>query len=269
MDLDAYRVRPAGNFFLKLDAHAADEHGGLERHRAEAELPGLLRRMQDLQQRLYAGRERGLLLVLQGRDASGKDGTIKHVCGGFNPLGTHVVAFKAPNELERAHDFLWRIHHHVPAAGHITIFNRSHYEDILVPTIEKSLPRAAIDRRHDDVRHFEALLHHAGTCVVKFFLNISKDEQRERLQERLDSPDKRWKFDPHDLKARAAWGEYTAAYETILARTSTDDAPWYVIPADRKWFRNYLVARIVVRTLERMDLEYPQSPPGLDGLRID
>lgn len=267
MELDDYRIEGAGE--VKLAAYPADDRGGLERGEAEAELPGLLRRMQDLQERLYAERERSLLLVLQGRDASGKDGTIKHVCGGFNPLGAAVVAFKAPSELERAHDFLWRIHHHAPAAGHVVIFNRSHYEDILVPTVEGLLPREVIEPRYEQARQLEALLHHAGTAVVKLFLHISKDEQRERLQERLDSPDKRWKFDPRDLRARAAWDEYTAVYEQIFARTSTPEAPWYVIPADRKWFRNYLVARVVVRTLERMDLEYPESPPGLSGTHID
>jgi PPK2 family polyphosphate:nucleotide phosphotransferase len=267
MELDDYRIQGAGK--VKLAAYDTGDHGGLERAEAEAELPGLLRRMQDLQERLYAERSRSLLLVLQGRDASGKDGTIKHVCGGFNPLGTSVVAFKAPSEHERAHDFLWRIHPHVPAAGHVAIFNRSHYEDIIVPAVEKLLPPAVIDARYGHVRHFEALLHHAGTAVVKLFLHISKDEQRERLQERLDSPDKRWKFDPRDLQARAAWDEYTAVYQRILARTATAAAPWYVIPADRKWFRNYLVARVVVDTLERMNLRYPESPPGLSGTRID
>ncbi|MCY0992859.1 polyphosphate kinase 2 family protein [Nannocystis sp. ILAH1] len=266
MDLDDYRVRGAGG--AKLSGYEPDDNGGLERSEAEAELPGLLSRMQDLQERLYAERTRSLLLILQGRDASGKDGTIKHVAGGFNPLGTHVMAFKAPNELERSHDFLWRIHHHVPPAGQVAIFNRSHYEDILVPTVEKLLPKHVVEPRYDHVRRFEELLHDAGTCVLKFFLHISKDEQRKRLQERLDSPDKHWKFDPHDLKARAAWDDFTGVYQQIFVRTSSDDAPWYIIPADRKWFRNYLVARIVVRTLERMDLEYPKSPPGLAGTTI-
>ncbi|MDC0670697.1 PPK2 family polyphosphate kinase [Nannocystis radixulma] len=266
MDLDDYRVRGAGK--AKLSEYKPDDNGGLERAEAEAELPDLLRRMQDLQQCLYAEKKRSLLLVLQGRDASGKDGTIKHVAGGFNPLGTHVMAFKAPNELERAHDFLWRIHHHVPPAGHVAIFNRSHYEDILVPTVEKLQPKHVIEPRYDHIRRFEELLHDSGTCVLKFFLHISKDEQRERLQERLDSPEKRWKFDPHDLNARAAWDEFTAVYQQIFVRTSTEDAPWHIIPADRKWFRNWLVARIIIRALERMDLQYPASPPGLEGMKI-
>jgi len=266
MDLDDYRVREDKG--AKLSAYEPDDNGGMQRAEAEAELPDLLRRMQDLQERLYAERKRSLLLVLQGRDASGKDGTIKHVAGGFNPLGTHVMAFKAPNELEREHDFLWRIHHHVPPAGQVAIFNRSHYEDILVPTVGKLLPKHVIEPRYDHVRRFEALLHDSGTRVLKFFLHISKDEQRKRLQQRLDAPDKRWKFDPHDLDARAAWDDFTACYQQIFARTSTDEAPWHVIPADRKWFRNWLVARIVVRALERMDLQYPPSPPELAGTHI-
>jgi PPK2 family polyphosphate:nucleotide phosphotransferase len=191
------------------------------------------------------------------------------VMGGFNPLGTQVHAFKAPNELERAHDFLWRIHHNAPPAGHVAIFNRSHYEDILVPFVRGMLDGDAVTKRHQHIRGFEALLADAGVAIVKCFLHISKDEQRERLQARLDDPEKRWKFDPADLKARAEWDLYGTAYEGIIRRTSTPSAPWYVIPADRKWFRNYLVARIVVRTLEQMKLSYPDPPVGLEHLRIE
>lgn len=266
MDLDDYRVQDPAQ--ARLSAHDPADHGGLERAEAEAELPGLLARMQDLQERLYAERKRSLLIVLQGRDASGKDGTIRRVCTGFNLLGTAVTAFKAPNELERAHDFLWRVHHHAPAAGHVAIFNRSHYEDILVPTVERLLPDDVIEARYEHIRRFEALLVDAGTRVLKFYLHISKEEQRERLQERLDDPAKHWKFDPRDLDVRAAWDDYTAVYQRIFLRTSTDDAPWYIVPADRKWFRNYLVARIIVRALDDMDLRYPPSPPGLEGARI-
>ncbi len=266
MELDDYRIRE--DVKVKLGAFKPDDDGGLSRDIAEAELPNLLARMLDLQERLFAERRRSLLIVLQGRDAAGKDGTIKHVVGGFNPLGINVVAFKAPNELERAHDFLWRVHHHVPAAGHVAIFNRSHYEDILVPSVQKLLPPSVVDPRHDHIRGFERTLVDAGTCVLKFFLHISKSEQRERLQERLDNPDKHWKFDPKDLDARAAWDQYTDVYEKIFERTSTKDAPWYVVPADRKWFRNYLVARVIVRALERMSLQYPEAPPGLAGTKI-
>lgn len=266
MELDDYRVHsPAG---AKLSVYEPGDDGGLERADAEAELPVLRATLQDLQERLFAEGRRSLLVVLQGRDASGKNGTIKHVCGGFNPLGIQVIGFKAPSEHERAHDFLWRVHPHAPAAGHVSIFNRSHYEDILVPTILKTAPPEVIERRHEQIRQFEALLVDAGTTIVKFFLHVSKDEQRARLQERLDRPEKRWKFDPRDLEARAAWDDYTAVYQQIFNRTSTDDAPWYIVPADRKWFRNYLVARVLVRALDRMDLEYPPSPPGLTDICI-
>ncbi len=265
--LDEYRIDSADR--AKLSRFEPDDHGGLERAAAEAAMPGLLERMIDLQERLFAGRTRSLLIVLQGRDASGKDGTIKHVMGGFNPLGTRVVAFKSPSELERSHDFLWRVHAVVPPAGQVAIFNRSHYEDVLVPGVHGQLSRKQLAYRHEHIRSFEALLADAGTAIIKCFLHISKREQRERLQARLDDPEKRWKFDPADLDARAAWDRYTELYEGILEKTSTDEAPWYVIPADRKWVRNYLVAQIVVRTLEAMKLGYPDPPPGLDGVTID
>lgn len=253
----------------KLARFDPEDDGGLERDAAEAAMPDLLARMLDLQERLFAARKRSLLIVLQGRDAAGKDGTIKHVMGGFNPLGTRVIAFKAPSELERSHDFLWRVHAVVPPAGHVTIFNRSHYEDVLVPGVKGLLSRKQLAWRHEHIRNFEALLGDAGTAIIKCFLHISRGEQRGRLQARLDDPDKRWKFDPADLQARVDWDRYTELYEDILARTSTDEAPWYVVPADRKWFRNYLVATIVVRTLEAMKLSYPDPPPGLEGTTID
>ncbi len=265
--LDAYRIDSAER--AKLSRFEPDDDGSLERAEAEAAMPDLLARMLDLQERLFAGRKRSLLIVLQGRDAAGKDGTIKHVMGGFNPLGTRVVAFKAPSELERSHDFLWRVHASVPPAGNVTIFNRSHYEDVLVPSILGTQTRKQAAWRLEHIRSFEALLADGGTAIVKIFLHISKKEQRERLQARLDDPEKRWKFDPADLQARAEWDRYSELYEMILEGTSTDEAPWYVVPADRKWFRNYVVANIVVRTLEAMKLRYPDPPPGLAGVTID
>ena len=262
-----YRIDPDER--TRLSRFDPDDHADCERADAETAMQGLHDRMLDLQERLFAGRARSLLIVLQGRDAAGKDGTIKHVMGGFNPLGTRVVAFKAPNELERSHDFLWRVHAVVPPAGHVAIFNRSHYEDVLVPGVHGRFSAKQITARLDHIRNFEATLADHGTAILKFFLHISKREQRERLQARLDDPEKRWKFDPADLDARAAWDRYTDLYETILAHTSTAEAPWYVIPADRKWFRNYLVANIVVRALEAMKLSYPDPPPGLAGLTIE
>ena len=267
MQIDDYRLDSDDK--VKLSRWRSDDDGHVTRAEAEAAMPGLLARMLDLQERLYAGRKRSLLIVLQGRDAAGKDGTIKHVMGGFNPLGTRVHPFKAPNEVERAHDFLWRIHMLTPEAGHVTIFNRSHYEDILVPGVRGWLDEDALERRHEHIRRFESLLVDSGVAVLKFFLHVGKDEQRERLQARLDDPEKRWKFDPADLTARAEWDIYSALYERIFKRTSTPEAPWYVIPADRKWFRNYLVAHVVVDTLERMNLRYPDPPEGLEHHRID
>ena len=267
MDIDDYRLD--GDDKVKLERWRSDDDGGLVRTEAEAAMPAMLARMLDLQERLYAGRTRSLLIVLQGRDAAGKDGTIKHVMGGFNPLGTRVYPFKAPNEVERAHDFLWRIHQRVPETGQVTIFNRSHYEDILVPGVRGWLDEDALARRHEHIRNFEALLVDAGVALIKCFLHVGKDEQRDRLQARLDDPEKRWKFDPADLTARAEWELYTAAYEGIFRHTATPQAPWYVIPADRKWFRNFLVAQIVVRTLEGMKLRDPDPPPGLEHHHIE
>lgn len=267
MDIADFRLD--GDKNIKLERWRPDDATAVARDIAEAAMPELQRRMLDLQERLYAGRQHGLMIVLQGRDASGKDGTIKHVIGGFNPLGTRVHAFKAPNELERAHDFLWRIHHNVPEAGHVAIFNRSHYEDILVPAVKGGIDSELLERRHEHIRNFEANLVDAGVMIIKCFLHISRDEQRERLQARLDNAEKRWKFDPADLKARADWDLYGAAYEGIFRHTSTKQAPWYIIPADRKWFRNYLVANIVVETLDAMKLKYPPPPEGLDHLKIE
>lgn len=266
MDIADYRLDDEDK--VKLSRWDPGDDGGVKRDDAEAAMPELLDRMLDLQERLYAGRKRSLLIVLQGRDASGKDGTIKHVMGGFNPLGTRVHAFKAPNELERSHDFLWRIHHNVPEAGHVAIFNRSHYEDVLVPQVRGLLDADAIDRRLEHIRGFESLLADSGVAIIKCFLHVGKDEQRERLQERLDNAEKRWKFDPADLQARAEWDLFGASYEGIFRRTATKEAPWYVIPADRKWFRNYLVANIVVRTLEKLKLRYPDPPVGLEHTKI-
>ncbi len=267
MNLDDYRLD--GDDKVKLSRWPTNDDGGLERLAAEAAMPGLLAQMLDLQERLYAGRKRSLLIVLQGRDAAGKDGTIKHVMGGFNPLGTRVHPFKAPSEVERAHDFLWRIHQLAPEAGHVTIFNRSHYEDILVPGVRGWLDADALERRHEHIRGFEALLVDSGVAIIKCFLHVGKDEQRERLQARLDDPEKRWKFDPADLTARAEWDLYGSLYENIFKCTATPEAPWYVVPADRKWFRNYLVAQVVVKTLEGMRLRYPDPPPGLEHHHIE
>src|SRR3954468_2817980 len=215
-------------------------------------------RIDKLQDRLYAEGRRSLLVILQGMDTAGKDGTIRHVFNTTGPLGVSVTAFRQPSEEELAPDFLWRAHLAAPRRGTIGIFNRSHYEDVLVGKVRKLASQKEIERRYDEINAFERILAENGTTILKFMLRISKAEQAERLQERLDDPKKRWKFNPSDLEDRALWDEYVAAYETVLERCSTKHAPWYVIPADRKWARNAAIARIVRTTLETMDPQYPE-----------
>ena len=214
--------------------------------------------LEDLQRVLYAESRRAVLIVLQGLDTAGKDGTIRHVMGPLNPQGVRVASFKRPSEEELAHDYLWRIHRRLPRRGEIVIFNRSHYEDILVPSVLGTLPAERIEARYDQVNDFEKYLAANDVTILKFYLHISRDEQRRRLQARLDQPHKRWKFEPGDLETRRRWDDYLAAYERILGRCHRPWAPWYVIPSDHKWYRNAAVARIVRFTLEGMDLRYPE-----------
>lgn len=242
---------------LKLDHWATDDDGGLEKELAEARTLALRDEMAALQERLYAEGCQSLLIVLQARDAGGKDGSIKHVFSGLNPQGVHVAAFKVPTADEAAHDFLWRIHPHVPAAGRISIFNRSHYEDVLVTRAHQLIGRKELHRRTKHICDFEALLVDRQTHILKFYLHISKDEQLQRLKDRLSDPEKLWKFNPADLKERELWDDYTAAYQDTLPATSTSQAPWYVIPADKKWFRNLLISSIIVDRLKKMN---PQTP---------
>jgi PPK2 family polyphosphate:nucleotide phosphotransferase len=217
---------------------------------------------------LYADGRHRMLVVLQGMDTSGKDGTIKHVFRTVNPLGVRVANFKRPNDTELAHDYLWRVHQHTPGAGHLTIFNRSHYEDVLVARVHDLVPEMRWRRRYGHLRDFERLLADEGTVVRKFFLHISRDEQRDRLQERLDNPAKHWKFEHGDIEERRRWDSYQQAYADAIAETSTAWAPWYIIPSDRKWFRNLLISRILIESLEALDLRYPE-PPDLSEIKID
>ena len=225
-------------------------------------------RIELLQQRLYAENERAVLLVLQGMDTSGKDGAIKNVLRGITPAAFDVVGFKAPagGELER--DYLWRIHSQVPKRGRIGVFNRSHYEDVVAAHVRRGLARARVDTRYGHLNDFERLLTDEGTVVVKCFLHISKDEQKERLQARLDDPEKRWKFRIGDLDDRARWDDFMAAYERAIAATSTAHAPWIIVPADRKWLRDVVVAEALARALERMDPKLPPDDPALDDVTI-
>ncbi len=228
-----------------------------------------LRRLESLQYLLYAQRERALLIILQGMDTAGKDGTIRHVMRGFNPLGCSVVAFKAPSEEECNHHFLWRIDKVVPGRGEVAIFNRSQYEDILVPRVHELVPRAVWSARFEQINAFEAMLHANDVLVLKFFLHISKDEQRQRLAKRLTDERRRWKFSLQDLAERKLWDSYMKAYEDILVRCSTEHAPWYVIPADRKWFRNLAVSQVIIESLEALHMQFPKPSVDLSNIQLD
>lgn len=224
--------------------------------------------LDELQNLLHASGQRKLLLVLQGMDTSGKDGTIRWVFSRTSPLGMRVAAFKAPSPAEQAHDFLWRCHAVVPGAGELGVWNRSHYEDVLVPVVEGWIDKAATKRRYAQINDFEQLLTDTGTVVLKCMLHISKGEQRERLQARIDEPGKQWKFSLGDLEVRKKWSLYQRAYEKALEATSTDEAPWYVIPADSKRHRNLMIAQLLVRTLKEMKLQVPAADPTLQGLVV-
>lgn len=234
-----------------------------DKDKAKKQLEEDAEAINQLQDRMFAEGKQAVLVILQGMDCSGKDGTVRAVFNPSGPLGVTVKSFKVPTEEERAHDYLWRVHQAVPAKGYIGIFNRSHYEDVLVVKVEKFAPADAIERRYDEINAFESLIAKSGTRILKFMLNISKKEQAERLQERVDDPNKQWKFNPGDLATRAKWDQYMAAYETAIQRCSTDVAPWYVIPADRNWVRNAAIARIVREALEDMNPQYP-GPDGWD-----
>jgi PPK2 family polyphosphate:nucleotide phosphotransferase len=222
-----------------------------------------------LQRRLFAEEETALLVALQATDAGGKDGTIRSVMTGVNPAGIDVNAFGVPTDEERAHDFLWRIHAHTPAKGMIGVFNRSHYEDVLVVRVKGFVPEPVWRRRYGHIRNFEQFLVDEGTHVVKLYLNVSKEEQRERLQDRVDDPDEQWKFRLGDLDDRALWDEYRAAFQDAIRETSTDEAPWYVVPADRKWVRNLVVAKILRHHLEVIDPQYPPAEENIEGVIVE
>jgi PPK2 family polyphosphate:nucleotide phosphotransferase len=238
-----------------------------DRSELERELDQLTTHLDGLQRRLYAEGTRALLVVLQGRDASGKDGTLRRVFGPLDPLGVAATSFRAPTEEELRHDFLWRIHRAVPGRGTIGVFNRSHYEDVLVVRVRRLAPEAVWRPRYEQINLFERILVENGTRIVKFLLHISREEQRERLLARLGDPEKYWKFNAGDLEERRLWDEYTEAYREVLQRTSTQAAPWYVVPADSKRVRDVLVARTLVEMLERMNPRWPGPPPELEALR--
>jgi PPK2 family polyphosphate:nucleotide phosphotransferase len=247
-----------------------DKNGGAkQRERAlTSELIGQIAHFQEM---LFASHKQKLLLVLQGMDTSGKDGTTRALFSEskISPMGLRAVGFTAPSERERAHDYLWRVHAHVPAAGQIAVFNRSHYEDVLVPRVLGDIDGKETKRRYAQIRDFERMLSETGTTILKIFLHISKDEQKERLQERLDDPEKHWKFDPADLAARAQWDSYQRAYEDAIGATNADHAPWYVVPADSKTHRNLIVAHLLLETMQDMKLAWPAPKADLDKVKVE
>ncbi|MBC8108770.1 MAG: polyphosphate kinase 2 family protein [Anaerolineae bacterium] len=227
-----------------------------------------LHTLDDRQEVLYAQSKYALLIVLQAMDAAGKDGTIESIFSGVNPQGCQVTSFKAPSHLELAHDYLWRVHNACPARGMIGIFNRSHYEDVLVARVKKLVPKSVWSKRYDHINDFERTLADEGTTIIKFYLHISKEEQNERMKARLADRTKRWKFNPADIIEGKRWDDYMAAYEDALSACSTKHAPWYVVPADHKWYRNWVVSDIIVRTIKKMDLKYPDEIEGLDQIKL-
>lgn len=234
-----------------------------------AECARLVRRLDHAQELLYAAHGPPLLIVLQGLDTAGKDGTIRHVFSGVNPQGVRVARFGVPTEVEHAHDFLWRVHPQAPARGEITIFNRSHYEDVLAARVDKLVPKSIWKQRYRAINEFERTLVKEGAVVRKFFLVISREEQRRRLEARLHDPTKHWKFSAGDARERRKWSDYVPVIEEMLRRTSTPWAPWYLIPADKKWFRDWAVTRILVDALDGLDLRWPALPEGFARTRID
>ena len=256
--MDRYRIKHGSPVSLDdFDPEETSLFDGSKKDAVEANT-SIQKRLGELQERFYAECKRKLLIVLQGMDTSGKDGTVRHVMGGFDPAGVRIVAFKKPFEEELRHDFLWRIHRQVPGSGEIVVFNRSHYEDVLVVRVHELVDRDVWKKRYDQINDFERLLSENGTVVLKFFLHISKEEQRKRLQGRIDDPDKRWKYQHGDIEERQLWDKYRKAYEDALEKTSSKWAPWYVVPANTKWYRNYVIGSVVAEALEDLKCKYPK-----------
>lgn len=264
-----YLVKPGQKVDLKDwdPAEAAEFNGG--KQEGLTAIAALVAKLDSLQELLYAQHEHKLLIVLQAMDTGGKDGTIRRVFEGVNPQGVRVASFKVPTQAELDHDYLWRIHSEVPGKGEIVIFNRSHYEDVLVVRIHGLVAPEVWKRRFDQINEFEHMLAAEGTTILKFFLHISPAEQKKRLLARLKDDTKQWKYNPGDLKERALWSKYTQAYEDVLSRTSTEYAPWYIVPADRKWYRDWVIATVLVKTLTDMGLGYPKPPFDVDAARSE
>ncbi|HXZ07715.1 MAG TPA: PPK2 family polyphosphate kinase [Paraburkholderia sp.] len=274
-ELDDFRVpyfdedKKAGKFALGSFDPSVKPFSTGSKEGDRERLAAIGAQLDGLQERLHAQQKRRVLLVLQGMDTSGKDGTVRAVFHEVDPLGLRIVPFKAPTPIESSHDFLWRVHAQAPAAGELTVFNRSHYEDVLVPTVLGTIDADERTRRYRHIRDFEALLANSGAAIVKCMLHITKDEQRARLQARIDDPTKHWKFDVSDLDARKHWDAYQSAYQDALAATSTEYAPWYVIPANSKNHRNLMIGELLLRTLESLKLEFPPAKESLKGVKIE
>jgi PPK2 family polyphosphate:nucleotide phosphotransferase len=266
--IERVRVEP-GTEARIAERDARDKLGIEGKKAARQRLAEVVDRLAVLQARLYAEGRHNVLLILQGLDASGKDGVVRSVFTGLNPQGCRVVSFKAPTSAELAHDYLWRVHAALPARGEIGIFNRSHYEDAVTVRVLGLAPKRVTDRRPAHIREWERMLSDEGTTIVKVFLNVSKDEQRTRLQERVDDPEKRWKFNPGDLEQRKRFDDYIAEYERVMNKTSTEWAPWHVVPADRNWVKSLAVGELLLDALERIDPRLPEPPPGIEGVTVE
>jgi PPK2 family polyphosphate:nucleotide phosphotransferase len=260
---DAYRVRKGEK--VKLQDWSPDDTAGLSEAQALEESKVLTLKLEKLQEVLFAEHKHKVLVVLQAMDTGGKDGTIKKVFEGVNPQGVRVAHFREPTPEEAGHDFLWREHKEAPGAGEMVIFNRSHYEGVLVERVHALVPRKTWLRRYKEIEHFEHLLHEDHTAVIKLFLHIDKEEQKRRLEERLNDPSKQWKFSASDVRERKFWPEYMKAYEDALGRTSTESSPWYIVPANKKWFRDVLVSTVIVERLEALGMEYPKPQTDLES----
>lgn len=264
LDTKAFRIDDKRA--VRLKDYDPDANGGFTKEEGEAQLDANLAHFDELQLKFWANRRKSLLIVLQGIDTAGKDGTIRKVFAAFNPQGLMVHSFKQPSTLEASHDYLWRIHMRCPARGDIAVFNRSHYEDVLVTRVHGTVSHEECAERYRQIRDFERMLTDEGTEIVKFFLLISKSEQLERLRARIDDPARQWKFSSADVKERGYWGQYMSAFEEMLSSTGTSYAPWYIVPSNRKWFRNLLVSQVMLRLMQGMNLEWPK--PGIDLTRV-
>jgi PPK2 family polyphosphate:nucleotide phosphotransferase len=267
--MNRYRVKPDEK--IQLKNWKADDQSAFDGNKddAEAQIDKLNDELEALQELLFAERKRKMLIVLQGMDTSGKDGVIRHVFDGVNPQGVRVASFKVPTPEELDHDYLWRVHKQTPSKGEIVIFNRSHYEDVLVVRVHQLVSEAVWQKRYQQINEFERMLAEEGTTILKFFLHIDLDEQKERLEARLHDPTKQWKFNTGDLGERKLWAEYTKAYEDVLNKTSTEWAPWYIVPSNRKWYRNLIIVTLLVEALKDFKMAYPQPKEDLSGVVVE